>query len=564
MRIKALFIAPYAAMENLIETCRAEEKDLDLQIRVGNLQEGVAIAKQAEAEGVDVIISRGGTAKLIGEAVDIPVVDVHVSGYDMLRVLTLANDFPRKKAIVGFPAITLGAKAIIDLLEIPIDIFTIHDEDETESLLRKLKEEGYQLIMGDVVTFETASRLGLVGILIQSGREAIFDAFQEAKTVSRWMMKNRLEIERLKAVLQVTAGDVMVLAENGQVVYEQWKHFDSRPVPHVGWDHHAFRETAAVRETSHASDAEGRPLKIVKTRVTVENGAYLVCEFSRVHMNSPAEAVLQVKTGTPPLIIHQSEAMDACLSMIDRCLSAPRFVLIGPRGAGKELIARYIHDRKFGGEGLLASVQAADMLALEPDEVDAEIKTLHIHALDMMDSSLRAELWRRMDAFQGKGITLIFSMVEEQHLWGAYEDGIVRIHVPALAERKEDIRELVTSFLLYFNQTQGTSAIKMTDKGLALLMDYSWPGNVSELRALLQEAVLLEKGYVIEHALIEQLLQRKGEAAGVIGGELLNGTLEQIEKAIIEKVLEQEGFNQTKAAKRLNINRSTLWRKLKD
>lgn len=169
-----------------------------------------------------------------------------------------------------------------------------------------------------------------------------------------------------------------------------------------------------------------------------------------------------------------------------------------------------------------------------------------------------------MDAFQGKGITLIFSMVEEQHLWGAYEDGIVRIHVPALAERKEDIRELVTSFLLYFNQTQGTSAIKMTDKGLALLMDYSWPGNVSELRALLQEAVLLEKGYVIEHALIEQLLQRKGEAAGAIGGELLNGTLEQIEKAIIEKVLEQEGFNQTKAAKRLNINRSTLWRKLKD
>src|SRR3954463_327750 len=71
MKIKALFVAPYAAMENLIEECRVEEPELDLYIKIGNLQEGVALAKSAEAQGFDVIISRGGTAKLIGEAVGI-------------------------------------------------------------------------------------------------------------------------------------------------------------------------------------------------------------------------------------------------------------------------------------------------------------------------------------------------------------------------------------------------------------------------------------------------------------------------------------------------------------
>src|SRR4051794_1715599 len=250
MKIKALFVAPYAAMENLIEECRYEETEIDLHIKIGNLHEGVVLAKKAEAQGFDVIISRGGTAKLIGEAVGIPVIDVHVSGYDMLRVFTLANDLPRKKAIVGFPTITLGAKAIIDLLDIPIDIFTIDDESETEPLLSRLKQEGYQLIIGDVVTFETASRLGLLGILLQSGREAIFDSFKEAKMVARWMLNNKLGIERLKALLHVTAKDFMLLSHNGDIVYEQWTTFHSRPINEIPLIMDTNQDDASGKEIS--------------------------------------------------------------------------------------------------------------------------------------------------------------------------------------------------------------------------------------------------------------------------------------------------------------------------
>jgi transcriptional regulator, propionate catabolism operon regulatory protein len=257
MMIKVLFVAPYAAMENLIEECRVDEVEIDLHIKIGNLQEGVALAKRAEAQGFDVIISRGGTAKLIGEAVGIPVIDVHVSGYDMLRVFTLANDLPRKKAIVGFPSITLGAKSIIDLLDIPIDIFAIDDESETEPLLSRLKQEGYQLIIGDVVTFETASRLGLLGILLQSGREAIFDAFKEAKMVARWMLNNKLEIQRLKAILQVTAKDFMLLSEDGDIVYEQWATFPSRPIKEIPLKLDLNQNHASGKEATYIKDNNG-------------------------------------------------------------------------------------------------------------------------------------------------------------------------------------------------------------------------------------------------------------------------------------------------------------------
>jgi len=560
MKIKALFVAPYAAMVNLIEECREGETELDLHIKIGNLQEGVVLAKRAESQGFDVIISRGGTAKLIGEAVDIPVIDVHVSGYDMLRVLTLANDLPRKKAIVGFPNITLGAKAIIDLLDIPIDIFTIDDESETEPLLSRLKQEGYQLIIGDVVTYETASRLGLLGILLQSGREAIFDSFKEAKMVARWMLNNKLEIDRLKALLHVTATDFMLVSDEGDIVYEQWTDFHSRPVTEIPLPIDTSQNFDQGKIMTYIKDNTGETLKLIKTKMTIHESSYLFCQFSRLKINPTTE---EVNVLSPPIIIHQSEAMNSCVTMIHRCLSHSQFILMGKRGTEKELIAQYIHFHKTHGNGLFASIKAVDLLDTNLEKADKGIMTIYIHSIDHFDDGLRDDLWRKIVSLKGTGMTIIMDMCEQQHTWGTYDEETIRIYIPSLVERKEDLRELVTSFILHFNQALGTSAIKMKENGFAVLAEYDWPGDVEELKSLLKDAVLMEKGYVIEKELIETLLKQKGLENTNVPSDFLMGTLEEIEKKIIEIVLEEEDYNQTKAAKRLNINRSTLWRKLK-
>ena len=159
MTIKTLFIAPYPAMSHLIEECRKEEPELEVRVEVGNLLEAVPLAKEGERQGYDVIISRGGTAKLIEPEVRIPVIDVHVSGYDTSRVLTLANHFPGRKAIVGFSNITLGAKAITDVLDIEVDVFTVEKAEEVDRSLEDLKAKGFELIMGDVVTIEAPSTI---------------------------------------------------------------------------------------------------------------------------------------------------------------------------------------------------------------------------------------------------------------------------------------------------------------------------------------------------------------------------------------------------------------------
>src|SRR5699024_4119419 len=99
--IKVLVIVPYEGLLEMMKEVSQEVEDIELQVELGNLSEGVAIAKNAENEGYHVIVSRGGTASMIQEAVSIPVIDIQVSGYDVLRILTLVKGFSGKAAIVG-------------------------------------------------------------------------------------------------------------------------------------------------------------------------------------------------------------------------------------------------------------------------------------------------------------------------------------------------------------------------------------------------------------------------------------------------------------------------------
>jgi len=80
--MKVLLIAPYQGLAELAKKIRLEQ-GLDLDVEVGNLEEGVKIAKKAVNNGYDVIISRGGTAQMIQREVLIPVAHINISGYDM-------------------------------------------------------------------------------------------------------------------------------------------------------------------------------------------------------------------------------------------------------------------------------------------------------------------------------------------------------------------------------------------------------------------------------------------------------------------------------------------------
>ncbi|NKE04782.1 sigma-54-dependent transcriptional regulator [Mesobacillus selenatarsenatis] len=552
--IKVLFIAPYPAMAVLIDECKAEARDLDVTVKVGNLGSAVPLAKRAEQDGFDVIISRGGTAKSIEEVTNLPVIDIHVSGYDMLRVLTLANEFPGKKAIVGFSNITLGAETITDILEFPIEVFTVERAEEVGPLIKELKDQGYSVIMGDVVTVHNADRYGMEGILIQSGREAIFDAFQRTRTIYSFYQKKQTEIDLMKAMLETEANDFVVLDHEGEIAYEQWKSISPSLID--------VSELSKDGElNSQAVIKVGDEVYKVKPSV-LTNGSrkYYLYSFSKLGQPIDETLIKVEHVSQLPLIIQESEQMRNCISLIGANIKKSKWALIGENGTGKGLIARYIHYLKLEGDGLFAVAMARDFL--ENSEVDKDIKTIYLQGIDTLDFYEQQRLEQVADYCCSIGINIIYSVLTENE--GLFDSGVARIYLPSLRNRNGDIRALAAYFIADSNQSFGTSPIKIKEEALDLLEKYHWPGNVAELKAVLYDAAAAEKGYVLSTEVMGPLLESKVSSGFSIKDDFLQGTLEEIEKRIILAVMEQEDGNQTRVANRLNINRSTLWRKLKN
>ena len=148
------------------------------------------------------------------------------------------------------------------------------------------------------------------------------------------------------------------------------------------------------------------------------------------------------------------------------------------------------------------------------------------------------------------------------------EDLFYRIHVfmirtPTLKERKDDILLLAENFLQEFAQQQNKAIHKISDEVLVLFKEYSWPGNIRELRNIIERATVLCESDVLQPRDLPVSIINNGNR------ETLPDALKAIQmdnnphKVKILASLEKNRWNKTLTAKDLNISRATLWRKIK-
>ena len=118
-RIRILAIAPYAGMRRLLEEAKAVRTDeIELTICVGDWEEGLRLAREMmEHQEFDVILSRGGTAKLLRKRLGLPVVAIPFSISDMLRDIKMFDHYVGKFAIVGVGDVTKNARIVCDILQ---------------------------------------------------------------------------------------------------------------------------------------------------------------------------------------------------------------------------------------------------------------------------------------------------------------------------------------------------------------------------------------------------------------------------------------------------------------
>ena len=304
-------------------------------------------------------------------------------------------------------------------------------------------------------------------------------------------------------------------------------------------------------------------------------------------------------------LIGRSPAMQEVFDLIRRMAGSQVSVLItGDSGTGKELVARAIHahgPRKahpfvamncsaipetlleselFGyargahstartaRQGLFVEAdggtlfldEIAEMpLALQPKLLrvlqDGEVRPLGTNKVERVDVRVIAATNRDLTAHLREG-----HLREDLY----YRLNVVQIHLPPLRARSEDVLPLAEHFLARSAARAGKPLRGFTESAKKVMLTYPFPGNVRELENMVERAVALAEGELIgPNDLPPSMRERKSQdrlATAVAQGL----TLDQLEREYIERVLDAEGGNKTRAALRLGLDRKTLYRKLEE
>ena len=140
-----------------------------------------------------------------------------------------------------------------------------------------------------------------------------------------------------------------------------------------------------------------------------------------------------------------------------------------------------------------------------------------------------------------------------------YRINVVRLHVPPLRERREDIPLLVDHFIARFNRLKGKSITGVSPDVMAILMQHDFPGNVRELENIIEHAFVLCRGGAI-HALHLPEHLRPAQRDEAIAQ---TRSLDELEARYIAEALRRNGWNRIETARELGIHKTTLWRKIK-
>jgi PAS domain S-box-containing protein len=144
-----------------------------------------------------------------------------------------------------------------------------------------------------------------------------------------------------------------------------------------------------------------------------------------------------------------------------------------------------------------------------------------------------------------------------------YRVNVVRVELPPLRRRKEDLPLLAEQFIARFNRLQGKSVEGLSPEALSLLMAHEWPGNVRELENAIERAFILCGNGHIELAHLPDTLTGAGAPRTGTGGGGLRGIRETLDAQAIRAALERAGGNRLAAAKELGIHKTTLFRKMR-
>lgn len=576
---KILAIAPYEGLRELLLAAKHQRNEFSMDVYLGDLQDGVDLAKTLEHEGYDLVLSRGGTARAIRNKISLPVMEIELSAVDILRAIKLAQQSGEQFAIVCFANLFRGIQQILEYLGLENVYFPITSKNEARQRISQLSSNGVRLIVGDAISVMTASELAVSALLIQSGAESVHAALDGAveflnragevlhqnTAYQKACKHNHLFLFIYNTQNQLTHNNLGA----GQPVIASL----SRQLP---------RYLSELRNLGELSLVRRHRGGLYSIRGWIDDTDNAIITVQQRNISSVGENALElyhVSNGNtspphPPLdTIGQMVPIYKSFSAFSK--NQRPIALIAEKGTPAEAAVREIYSNsEWKASPLIilhcSRLSAPELIKLLQDESSPLLENnlcFYISRLDDMDNDSQYRFVQFVNnssfALRNK---LIFSLSPGDSLIRSALDqqNSLRINLPPLRERIEDLPGLCSLYLNQIGFETGHLVIGLTADAMLRLQSFSFPGNNTQLYRVLTESLLLTKGDQILPETINNVLalDNTNAQAGTLQPSLLSGTLEQINQKIVELVLQEEGGNRSRTAERLGIGRSTLWRML--
>ena len=595
----------------------------DIRLEQGLLSAGVRRAHELAAQGTEILISRGGTAAAIKEAIpDLIVVEVPITGFDLLRAVSQARQYGSAIGVVAFPSMVIGIDCLPAILDVELRHYLIQNEFEAEARVLQAFSEGAAVVVGGVITCRMAKKHDIPHILIRSGSEGILQATLEARRIAEARLQEKLKGTLFRTVLDYSYEGVVSIDQNDRIV---------------------IFNPAASRITGIAgSTALGKPSRQALPRLNLDRllltaqdelgqiialpGAQILCNKLPITVNGKNAGAVATFQDTGKIqqweaairkkiyadghtaIFTFADVIGSSRAILDAVTMAREFavtdssvLIAGETGTGKEVFAQSIHNASHRAQKPFVAINCA---ALPAQILESELfgyvggaftganqkgkpglleiahgGTLFLDEISEMDYPIQSKLLRviqekkvmRLGSDKVLPIDVRFIAATNQnlkqrileHLFRAdlyYRLNVLRLRLPPLRERREDIELFALAFLSRLSKTASFSP-QWGPGALEQLMQNDWPGNVRELQNTIERIMAVNRQESISAELVCRLMQDDDSVESsviTVASESLFDAADEIRQA-----LQKTKGRQAAAAKLLGISRSTLWRRIK-
>jgi len=612
-----LFMAPDAEMARIAGEVFADETG-QIEIVEALLSKALPVARRAEAEGVDAIVTRGGTTLLLRDAgIKTPIVEIPIAPEDMAQALADASYLAGKSrpriGVVTFPNMTLGLEAFAPVLQLDIRYYPLEREEDIGVALEAAAADGIEVVLGGVITHKAARERGIPAALLGCGPDSFRLAYKDAKRIVYARRLEKQQAEEFKAILDYAHEGIVAVNLEGRITVfnpvterltgVQASEALGRPVRDVIPEVRLTEALASGRQELNEMVSLGRT-EVLVSRVPIMVDGHItgvVGTLQDVTRILKAESKIRQEAYRKGHVARfrfadlrgESPGLREAVKLAKGLSGTESAILVhGETGVGKELFVQSIHQESSRSQSPFVAVNCA---ALPESLLESELfgyaegaftgarkggkpglfelahgGTLFLDEVSEIPLSLQGRLLRalqekevmrlghdRVIQVDVRVISATNRSLEQQVENGHFRpDLYFRLNVLSLhIPPLRDRPADVPVLVDHFLGQQDWESPRLSGAAMELLMSHSWPGNVRELENWCQRLVAVAvPGKEVSVQTAAQLLDSSQRSAP----SRTRSTPEDIQKA-----LRRSGGNLHRAADILGIHRVTLWRRLK-